>query len=121
MTALIIILPIVPLLYIQISSLKWSLPQRELVSAHGFVDNNITIWDPTTLAAKAHLYGHENRILHMAISPDGGRVVTAAADETLRFWTCFKSSISSSKLKQKKIRDQENMSELEYQMLSFVL
>jgi len=33
--------------------------------------------------------GHSARVLHMAQSPDGTSVVTAAADETLRFWRCF--------------------------------
>eukprot|EP00585_Thalassiosira_rotula_P015012 CAMPEP_0196184838 /NCGR_PEP_ID=MMETSP0911-20130528/34737_1 /TAXON_ID=49265 /ORGANISM="Thalassiosira rotula, Strain GSO102" /LENGTH=38 /DNA_ID= /DNA_START= /DNA_END= /DNA_ORIENTATION= len=30
--------------------------------------------------------GHTARVLHMDQSPDGGCVVSAAADETLRFW-----------------------------------
>jgi cell division cycle protein 20 (cofactor of APC complex) len=34
----------------------------------------------------AELTGHTSRVLHMAQSPDGTTVVTAAADETLRFW-----------------------------------
>ena len=33
--------------------------------------------------------GHTARVLHMAQSPDGSTVVSAAADETLRFWKCF--------------------------------
>lgn len=28
-------------------------------------------------------------MLHMAQSPDGSTIVSAAADETLRFWKCF--------------------------------
>jgi cell division cycle protein 20 (cofactor of APC complex) len=35
--------------------------------------------------------GHEGRILHLASSPDGQKVATAGADETLRFWKCFES------------------------------
>ena len=34
----------------------------------------------------AELTGHTSRVLHMAQSPDGTTVVSAAADETLRFW-----------------------------------
>ena len=34
----------------------------------------------------AELTGHTARVLHMAQSPDGRTVVSAAADETLRFW-----------------------------------
>lgn len=33
--------------------------------------------------------GHTSRVLHLAQSPDGTSVVSAAADETLRFWKCF--------------------------------
>ena len=35
------------------------------------------------------LMGHEDRILHISLSPDQQTVVSAAADETLRFWRCF--------------------------------
>ena len=35
------------------------------------------------------LKGHSCRVLHMALSPDGTTVVSAAADETLRFWKVF--------------------------------
>lgn len=37
----------------------------------------------------AELSGHLGRVLHMATSPDGCSVVTAGADETLRFWRPF--------------------------------
>lgn len=35
------------------------------------------------------LTGHSARVLHMAMSPDGTTVISAAADETLRLWKCF--------------------------------
>jgi len=35
------------------------------------------------------LKGHSNRILSMCLSPDGTTVLSAAADETLRFWKLF--------------------------------
>ena len=34
----------------------------------------------------AELTGHTSRVLHMAQSPDGTTICSAAADETLRFW-----------------------------------
>jgi hypothetical protein len=37
----------------------------------------------------AELTGHTSRVLHMAMSPDGSTVVSAAGDETLRFWKIF--------------------------------
>lgn len=33
--------------------------------------------------------GHTSRVLHMAQSPDGMTTVSAAPDETLRFWNIF--------------------------------
>jgi cell division cycle protein 20 (cofactor of APC complex) len=35
------------------------------------------------------LKGHTNRVLSMCLSPDGRTVLSAAADETLRFWKLF--------------------------------
>ena len=46
----------------------------------------------------ADLRGHTSRVLHLALSPDGTTVASAAADETLRFWKVFQATSSSSKL-----------------------
>ena len=35
------------------------------------------------------LAGHEERVLYLAVSPDGQKIVTGAADETFRFWNIF--------------------------------
>jgi cell division cycle protein 20 (cofactor of APC complex) len=35
------------------------------------------------------LTGHTSRVLHLALSPDGTTAVSAAGDETLRFWRLF--------------------------------
>ena len=37
--------------------------------------------------------GHSSRVLHMAKSPLSGTVVSAGADETLRFWDIFTNSV----------------------------
>lgn len=37
----------------------------------------------------ASLTGHSNRVLYLAMSPDGETIVTGAGDETLRFWNAF--------------------------------
>ena len=37
----------------------------------------------------ASLTGHSNRVLYLAMSPDGETIVTGSGDETLRFWNAF--------------------------------
>ena len=43
----------------------------------------------------AELRGHTSRVLHLALSPDGTTVASAAADETLRFWKVFEPTSQS--------------------------
>jgi len=43
----------------------------------------------------ATLTGHTYRVLYLAMSPDGASIVTAAGDETLRFWNVFPKSRSN--------------------------
>ena len=70
----------------QVCSLQWSLHDRELVSSHGYSHNQLIVWKYPTMVKAAELTGHTSRVLHMAQSPDGRTIVSAAADETLRFW-----------------------------------
>lgn len=32
---------------------------------------------------------YNNRVLYLAMSPDGSTIVTGAGDETLRFWNIY--------------------------------
>lgn len=73
----------------QVCSIVWSPHDKELVTSHGFSQNQLTVWKYPTLARMAELKGHTSRVLHMALSPDGQTVVSGAADETLRFWKVF--------------------------------
>jgi len=73
----------------QVCSLIWSVRQHELVSSHGFSHNQLIVWKYPSMTKTAELTGHTHRVLHMAASPDGTTVVSAGADETLRFWKLF--------------------------------
>ena len=73
----------------QVCSLLWNKQHKEIISSHGFSQNQLCIWKYPTMNKVAELTGHTSRVLHMAMSPDGETVVSAAGDETLRFWKCF--------------------------------
>jgi len=73
----------------QVCSIQWNNEGKELVSAHGFSKNQLSVWKYPTMTKIADLTGHTERVLHTAKSPDGTMVCSAAADESLRFWKVF--------------------------------
>ena len=73
----------------QVCSLVWNKHEKEILSSHGYAKNQLCLWKYPSMAKMAELNGHTARVLHMAASPDGSTVVSAAADETLRFWNVF--------------------------------
>lgn len=73
----------------QVCGLQWNPFEKEILSSHGFARNQLCLWKYPTMAKVKELDGHTARVLHMACSPDGSTVVSAAADETLRFWNVF--------------------------------
>jgi cell division cycle protein 20 (cofactor of APC complex) len=73
----------------QVCALQWSPFEKEILSSHGFAENQLCLWKYPTLARTKELKGHTSRVLHLATSPDGSTTVSAAADETLRFWNVF--------------------------------
>ncbi|KMT15605.1 hypothetical protein BVRB_3g059510 [Beta vulgaris subsp. vulgaris] len=72
----------------QVSALLWSKNDRELVSSHGFPDNQLTLWKYPSMVKMAELNGHTSRVLFMTQSPDSF-AVASAGDETLRIWNVF--------------------------------
>lgn len=81
----------------QVCSLLWSKTYKEIISAHGYANNQLTIWKYPSMAKQCELTGHTARILQMAMSPDGSTVISAAADETLRLWNCFAPDVHQAK------------------------
>ncbi|GAB4827479.1 Protein FIZZY-RELATED 3 [Ancistrocladus abbreviatus] len=75
----------------QVCNLAWSKNVNELVSTHGYSQNQIMVWKYPSLAKVATLTGHSLRVLYLSTSPDGQTIVTGAGDETLRFWNVFPS------------------------------
>ncbi|CAN6657972.1 APC/C activator protein Cdh1p [Trichomonascus vanleenenianus] len=79
----------------QVCNLAWSKNSNELVSTHGYSQNQIMIWKYPSLQQIAALTGHSCRVLYLALSPDGKTIVTGAGDETLRFWNVFNDTKTS--------------------------
>lgn len=75
----------------QVCSLKWAKNgSKELISSHGFARNQLTVWKyPSLVKVSDNLTAHSQRVLHMALGPDGTTVATAAGDERLCFWKVF--------------------------------
>lgn len=73
----------------QVCNLAWSKNSNEIVSTHGYSQNQIVVWKYPSLQQVVSLTGHTYRVLYLAMSPDGSVIVTGAGDETLRFWKVF--------------------------------
>lgn len=88
----------------QVCNLLWNPHEKEILSSHGFARNQLCLWKYPTMAKVKELEGHTARVLHMACSPTTGTVVSAAADETLRFWDIF---APPSKISSKRVMDSQ--------------
>jgi len=73
----------------QVTGVLWGPQERELVTAHGYSRNQLSLWKYPSMVKTADLEGHSGRLLGLAQSPDGACVCSASADETLRFWRIF--------------------------------
>lgn len=68
------------------TSLIWSPHSKEILSTHGYPDNNISLWAYPSLTKIYDVPAHDHRVLASALSPDGCTVATGAGDENLKFW-----------------------------------
>lgn len=63
----------------------------------GIITLNCTTNSTAIGTQVAELTGHEERVLHLAMSPGETAVMSAGADETLRLWNCFQSDPNKKK------------------------
>jgi cell division cycle protein 20 (cofactor of APC complex) len=80
----------------QVCALEWNRHEKELLSAHGYAQNQLSLWRFNDMKRIQDFNGHSARVLSLAQNPEGSTVVSAGADETLRFWPVFESSIMKS-------------------------
>ncbi len=59
-------------------NLLWSKNANEIVSSHGYSQNQIIVWKYPSMGKLATLTGHTLRVLYLAVSPDGQTIVTGA-------------------------------------------
>ena len=85
----------------QVCALLFSKNYNELVSTHGYSQNQIMLWKYPSLEKVTELTGHSYRVLYLAMSPDGQTIVTGAGDETLRFWQVFPMDKQRENIKEK--------------------
>ncbi|WJX50261.1 hypothetical protein P8452_36591 [Trifolium repens] len=52
----------------QVCALLWNKNERELLSSHGFTNNQLTLWKYPSMVKMAELNGHTSRVLHMTES-----------------------------------------------------
>ena len=70
----------------QITNLAYSKSVNQVVTTHGYTANDIKVWDCNSKAKDnliGGLYGHSHRIVYMAMSPDGTKIVTGSGDEEM--------------------------------------
>jgi WD40 repeat protein len=60
-------------------------PNQDLVIG-GTVDCRLRVWSLVGYEKVAELYGHSKKVLSLAISSDGSRIVSGSRDRTMRVW-----------------------------------
>ncbi|XP_017776830.1 PREDICTED: guanine nucleotide-binding protein subunit beta-5-like [Nicrophorus vespilloides] len=67
-----------------VNSVDFSVSGRLLFS--GYNDYTVNVWDTLKCVRVCLLYGHENRVSCLQVSPDGTALSTGSWDSTLRVW-----------------------------------
>ena len=78
----------------QVCAIQFSETYKEILSSHGFSNNELILWKYSSMTKLKEFRGHSSRVLHLAKSPDGETICSASADETIRFWDIFRNDSS---------------------------
>lgn len=74
----------------QVTAIRFNDDYKEMIASLGNPLNELKIWKAPNYTEVASLAGHTDRILGLAMSPCGQKVMSASCDETLRTWDAFK-------------------------------
>jgi cell division cycle 20-like protein 1, cofactor of APC complex len=70
----------------QICTFEWNPIHHELISASGYLQSELVVWQFPQMRRITELKYHSKRILYTAMSPDGSTIVTGGGDERLALW-----------------------------------
>eukprot|EP00063_Salmo_salar_P053320 XP_014028155.1 PREDICTED: cell division cycle protein 20 homolog B isoform X5 [Salmo salar] len=71
----------------QVCSMVWSEERKALFTGHGLPHHHITCWSPSPSLEQAYqLHGHMGRVLHLALSPSGTKLLSAGANCLGHVW-----------------------------------
>ena len=73
----------------QVCSMVFSKHTNDLITAHGYPNNEINIWRANGLKRVGSLFGHTERVLYLNLSPCATNLVSCSGDETMRFWKLY--------------------------------
>lgn len=73
----------------QVCSILFSERYKEMITTHGYSENNVSVWKYCSMRRIGNMNGHTGRVLFSALSPDGETLATCGADENLNFWNLF--------------------------------
>lgn len=76
----------------QICNVKWT-RRDELITTHGYSQNDVRILDLGRKNAVKVFEGHKNRVIHFGISDDEEYFATGSGDETLCIWKVRESDL----------------------------
>jgi WD40 repeat protein len=70
----------------QICTFEWNPIHPELISASGYLQSELVVWQFPQMRRITELKYHRKRILYTAMSPDNSTIVTGRGDERLALW-----------------------------------
>lgn len=73
----------------QVCSLVFSKTVNEIATGLGFIDNQVVFWKVPSLTKVAVIESHVQRVLYLALSPNGKFLASGSGDQTVKIWDAF--------------------------------